>query len=167
LDLVQLRGEVSWKFCCPDEFGFWFTQGLSDDIADARIAVPVGADDIRIVTQGAEWESNDLYSFFWRRQFACGGEGRIFGGFTGASQGLMGADAQAPLNPCWNLRAGFLYVVPLDGEQQGIPDHAEETWNVSVSLVWTPYGGNPCGPNYCRPLFNVADNGTFATQFSQ
>jgi hypothetical protein len=36
--------------------------------------------------------------------------------------------------------------------------------NVGVSLVWTPCPRPACGPNYSRPLFNVADNGSFLTR---
>lgn len=40
-----------------------------------------------------------------------------------------------------------------------------ESWNVGVSVVWTPCGrSSKCGQDYSRPLFNVADNGTFLTR---
>jgi hypothetical protein len=42
----------------------------------------------------------------------------------------------------------------------------DESWNVSLGLVWTPFARpGSCCPNYCRPLFNVANNGTFVTRF--
>jgi hypothetical protein len=66
------------------------------------------------------------------------------------------------LNPCWSLAADFLYVVPSD--DSNLAGFAEETWNVSIGLVWTPCAKAGCGPNYCRPLFDVANNGTFATR---
>jgi hypothetical protein len=162
VDVVQLRGELSWK-CCQDDFGAWVTTGVNNDFADLNIAVDAGGGNIRIDGVNAGWEVNDLYAFFWRRQFACGGEGRVFGGFTGAGQGLVGADAQVPINPCWDLRGGFIYITP-DSETPEAPAFVQETWNVSLSLVWTPFKRPGCGPNYCRPLFNVADNGSFATR---
>jgi hypothetical protein len=154
VDLAQLRAELSWK-CCQDDFGAWVAIGINDGDTDTGIG------------PAAHWEVNDMYALFWRRQFQCGGEGRAFGGFTNNGQGLVGADTFVPLNPCWSLRSSFLYLIPNDSNQDPIPDSIEETWNVSVSLVWTPFARPGCGPNYCRPLFNVADNGSFTTRIVQ
>jgi hypothetical protein len=66
------------------------------------------------------------------------------------------------MNACWSLAADFLYVVP--AEDSNLPGFAEETWNVSVGVVWTPFAKPGC-VTYCRPLFEVANNGTFATRF--
>jgi hypothetical protein len=33
-------------------------------------------------------------------------------------------------------------------------------------LVWTPFAPIGCGPNYARPLFAPADNGTFVTRLT-
>jgi hypothetical protein len=107
---------------------------------------------------------NEIYAFFFRRQFACGGQGRVFGGCTSNSQGLVGGDALLPLNPCWSLRSGFIFAAA-DGNDTNVdPGFGGESWNVSVSLVWTPFGRGGSVPNYCRPLFNVADNGSFLTR---
>jgi hypothetical protein len=104
---------------------------------------------------------NDLYALYYRRQFACGGEGRLFGGFTNNNQGLFGGDARLPINPCWSLQADFIYVVPSD--ERELRGFADESWNVSVGVVWTPFARPGC-PRYCRPLFDVANNGTCVTR---
>ena len=117
-----------------------------------------GGLDIRQRTAG--FEVNDLYAFYYRRQFQCGGEGRLFVGGTNNDQGLVGGDVRVPLNPCWSLQADFLYVVPADDSDFGF---AEETWNVALGVVWTPFAKPGC-PAYCRPLLDVANNGTFATR---
>lgn len=166
IDLAQVRGELSWKFCGPNEVGFWFTTGIADDAGGLRQPVEAGEDTFRMIDTEVEWESNDLYAFFLRRQFACGGEGRVFGGFTGYSQGLMGADFTLPLNPCWSARAGFLYLTPEDNEDAQLPDFVQETWNVSIQLVWTPFKRIDGCANYSRALLNVADNGSFATRYT-
>jgi hypothetical protein len=166
LDLAQLRGEIGWKMDPCNEFGFWFTAGVNDDETSLRLPDFVNQNQIQIVNGSADVEVNNLYAFYYRRQFACGGEGRLYGGFTKGDQGLFGGDALVPLNPCWSLQANFLYIAsshegPLD--DLGFID---ETWNVSVGLVWTPFGRpGACCPPCCRPLFNVANNGTFATRF--
>jgi hypothetical protein len=86
----------------------------------------------------------------------------MFAGLTSNSQGLVGGDAQLPINPNWSVRTNFMYVTP-GGDSNSDPAFTRESWNVSISLVWTPCGRN-CGQNYFRPLFNVADNGTFLTR---
>ena len=162
-DLLQLRGEASWKYCGCHEIGFWFTAGANNDdnlvLRQPEIGSTSGVD---ILTREASIQVNDMFAFFYRRQLACGGEGRVFGGWTAHDQGLIGGDLTLPINCCWSARAGFLYLAPRDSSSG--PDFVQETWNVGISLVWTPCPRQPCVPNYCRPLFNVADNGSFATR---
>jgi hypothetical protein len=112
----------------------------------------------------ADLEVNEIYAFFYRRHFCSGGDGRIFGGVTSDHQGLVGADCYLPINPRWSVQTGFLYVAPGDTNPNISPGFAQESWNVGISLVWTPCARDVCSPNYCRPLFRVADNGSFITR---
>jgi len=163
-DLAQLRGELSWLWCGCNEIGFWFTAGVND-ANNLVVRQPVFADNtVRFVSSPATLAVNDIYAFFFRRQFASGGQGRLFGGFTGQGQGLVGGDATLPLNPHWSLRTNFIYAAPGGNDTTTDPRFARESWNVSISLVWTPCARPACGQNYVRPLFNVADNGTFLTR---
>jgi hypothetical protein len=57
-------------------------------------------------------------------------------------------------------------VTPGSDDSPSDPRFTRESWNVGVSLVWTPFGGCKRGTNYYRPLFNVADNGTFVTRLT-
>jgi hypothetical protein len=163
-DLGQLRGELSWLWCDCNEIGFWFAVGINDS-TNLLVRQPISTSGGAITTEvrHATIGANDLYAFFYRRQFACGGQGRLFAGFTGASQGLLGGDAQLPINPHWSLRSSFTAVT--SGDDSGAENHLDrESWNVGISLVWTPCArAAGCGP-YHRPLFNVADNGTFITR---
>jgi hypothetical protein len=163
-DLLQLRGELSYLWCGRNELGFWFTAGLNDSENLAmRQPVDAGAS-LRVIDTTTTLEVNDIYAFFFRRQFACGGQGRLFGGFTSNSQGLVGGDAMLPLNPCWSLRSSFIFAAADGNDTTVDPGFGGESWNVSISLVWTPFARGGNGPNYCRPLFNVADNGSFLTR---
>ena len=54
------------------------------------------------------------------------------------------------------------YLIPHEGSNSG--GFAEENWNISMGLVYRPGGPRGCG-RYCRPLFDVADNGTFMLDF--
>jgi hypothetical protein len=167
-DLLQLRGELSWLWCGRNELGFWFTAGVNDaeNLLLRQHVVSQQGNVISYDTSPATLAVHDLYAFFFRRQFACGGQGRLFGGFTGEGQGLFGGDAQLPLAPRWSLSASFLYVAPRGEDTPGDPRFARESWNVGISLVWRPFAPLGCGPDYARPLFPVADNGTFVTRLT-
>lgn len=167
-DLVQLRGELSWLWCGRNELGSWFTAGVNDaqGLRVRQHVVSQQGNVISYETLPATLAVHDLYAFFFRRQFACGGQGRLYGGFTGEGQGLFGGDAQLPLHPRWSLRSSFLYVAPRGEDTPGDPRFARESWNLSLSLVWTPFAPIGCGPNYARPLFAPADNGTFVTRLT-
>jgi hypothetical protein len=168
VDLAQLRGELSWRMPCEHEFGFWFSAGLDRTTVPARVVefdVPGEDDSTATAADGTlVIEPMDIYAFFYRKQLACGGEGRIFGGFTDDSRGLLGMNLRLPVNECLDLRTDFLYVVPREESALGF---AEEAWNVSFSFAWRPFARRPCGPNYCRPLFDVANNGSFLTRIAE
>jgi hypothetical protein len=156
VNLVQVRGELSWVFPCTHELGFWFA--ASDRTFGATSVF--GGD---LANEDEIWEPTNLYAFFYRRRFDVldGAEARFFAGFSGESDGLIGADFRLPLGDRWALNTGFTYLVP---EQPAGPNgngFAEEAWNVGISLVWYPGCRTNCEPNYFRPLFDVAGNGTF------
>jgi hypothetical protein len=166
-DLVQLRGELSYLWCERNDIGCWFTVGVNDsENLAVRQPVDTGSG-LRFVNTTGTIAVNDIFAFFFRRQFDCGGQGRLYGGFTGNSQGIFGGDAQFPLNPSWSLRSSFIYASPGSEDSAADPRFARESWNLGISLVWTPCPRSSCGQNYCRPLFNVADNGTFLTRLGQ
>jgi hypothetical protein len=162
-DLAQVRAELSWLWCDCNEFGAWCAVGVNN-ANNLFIREPdANSNTITFRGQQATLEVNDMFAFFFRRKFECGGQGRLFGGFTRNSQGLVGGDAQFPMNPNWSLRTNFIYVAP-GGDSTSDPSYTRESWNVGFSVVWTPCGRSKCGQDYCRPLFNVADNGTFLTR---
>ncbi|MDX1947859.1 MAG: DUF6666 family protein [Pirellulaceae bacterium] len=167
LDIGQLRGEIGWRTDPCNEFGFWFTTGVSDSSTSLRQIVDIGDGLTRIVSRQTTVEANDLYAFYFRRHLQCGGDARLFAGFSGNNQGLFGGDATVPLNPCLSLQASATYVTSSNEGVYENRGYLDETWNVAVGLVWTPFArpGNCC-PNYCRPLFNVANNGSFATRIT-
>jgi hypothetical protein len=161
VDVGQLRGELSYVLPCGHDVGAWFTAGVNDAHSDVNFIAPVTGGPQIVQTEMRRFDVDDLFAFFYRRQFACGGEGRLFGGFTSESEGLIGGDFRFPINPCWAFEADFLYVAPND--TTAVPAYADETWNVSMQVVWTPWSRN-CGKNYDRPLLGVANNGSFVTK---
>lgn len=161
VDLTQVRGEIGWMMPCGNELGFWFAAGGDLTDSDAQVAF-FANDSVAFRESILSVEPVDIYAAYYRRQFSCGGEGRIFGGVTDDNRGLVGGNVRLPLNPCWQFTTDFLYVVASDEADFRFND---ESWNISFNLVWTPCGQGTGGcQNYCRPLFDVANNGSFLTR---
>lgn len=155
-DLTQVRGELSWAYHDIHDVGVWFTQGTKNTTVNSRLSPTVNVSET--------WEATDMYAFFYRRELGecCQGYGRIFGGFTGQSDGLVGADCVLPLLDSCSLEAGFTYLIPKQSTGTSFDSgNVQESWNVSIALVWYP--GKTWGAynDYSRPLLRVADNGNF------
>ena len=150
--LVQVRGELSWMYPCDHEIGFWFASGTQTDPFSATFGTSVIS---------GESQSTDLYAFFYRRRFdECGtSEGRVFAGFSGESDGLIGADLIMRLTDAWALTTEYTYLIP--EQSSSSVARVEESWNLAIGLVWYPSCNSARKNNYYRPLFNVAGNGTF------
>jgi Family of unknown function (DUF6666) len=154
--MTQLRGEASWVFPCLHEIGFWFTSSTGSDTQLSTFSNGTAA-----VTE--TFEATNLYAFFYRHHFDAieGAQARLYAGWTGDSDGLVGADLNLPLSPDWALQGGFAYLVPEQATGTVGRGHAEESWNIAMNLVWYPGARSAYGNDYYRPLFNVADNGSF------
>jgi len=158
-NLTQIRGELSWVYPACHELGFWFTaRGRSDTVTTTTLS------NNQLVQGTATYEPYDLFAFFYRRRFENlgGGAARLYAGFTGNSDGLIGADIKMPLTENWALQSGFTYVIP--DESNSRIAYFEEAWNVGITLVWYPGQRKSVGNDYFRPLFDVADNGSFITR---
>lgn len=160
VDLAQLRGELSYVLPCGHDIGAWFTVGVNDAHSDLNMVVPVTGGPVIVDSVHRNFDVQDVFAFFYRRQFVCGGEGRAFGGFTSDGAGLFGGDFRFPINSCWAFEADFMYVT---ATSESIEGFADESWNVSMQVVWTPWSRS-CGKNYNRPLLGVANNGLFLTK---
>lgn len=155
-DVTQLRGEASWVFPCTHELGFWFTASLSEDTTLSQFS---GTTPSATET----FEATDLYAFFYRRRLdgIDGGNARLYAGFTGESDGLIGADMQLPIACDLAVEAGFAYLIPEEGRGTTGRGHEHESWNIAIGVVWYPGSRTAYGADYSSPLFNVADNGSF------
>lgn len=156
LSLTQVRGELSWVLPEWHELGVTFTAATkTNDVGSATLVNGLS------VVAVEEYEATDMMAFFYRARFEGigNGYGRVFAGFTGNSGGLVGADFNLPLTENWALKTGFTYLIPQDGNNRVA--YANEAWNVGATLVWYPGSRKAVGNDYFRPLFDVADNGTF------
>ncbi len=150
-DIVQLRGEVSWVYPCRHELGFWFNAGTNRDTVPT-VTLTDGV-------QNEVFQATDIYAFFYRHRFnECGANGRVFAGFSGESDALIGANFRLPLSDRAALDAGFSYLLP--EEATGAGGNIGESWNIGLSLVWYPGRRTAYGHDHTRPLFGVADNGS-------
>ena len=165
INVAQLRGELSWKMPCEHEWGFWFAAGIDRSTITARqvdFPLPGEDEDTVVISDGSfVVQPLDMYAFFYRKQLACGGECRAFGGWADDSRGLLGGNIRLPVSECLAFTTDFLYILPAESSPTGF---VEEAWNVSFNFVWTPCFWRRSGPNYCRPLFDVANNGSFIVQ---
>lgn len=150
-DLTQIRGEISWVTACHT-FGFRYMGGLNDDDSTTNVVDNAGA----AIQGNVSFEPLDQYRIFYRRSIAASGNWSGFLGGTDEGDFLLGGNMNLPLRSRLVLSTGFAYLAG-DG---GMDQHRDEAWNISLGLIYRPGGPRGCGP-YCRPLFDVADNGSF------
>lgn len=158
-DLTVLRGELSWVFFDIHDFGFWFSANTRETTVASAFDPNSGLNNTP-----QTWQATDLYSFFYRRRLGCrrDGEARIYAGWSGNSDGLIGTDARFPISNSLAIEGGFAYLIPNEGNGTGLQaGHVQESWNVGISLVWYPGRRLGYWDEYSRPLFRVADNSTF------
>ncbi len=153
-DLLQLRGELSFVFDACHDLGFRFTdsQKTKSVIADLD-AGPITAN----------LSTLDTYRFFYRLRYGpnARGSGELYAGWSEDSDGLLGCHLNTPLHGQCGLSTGFDYVIPRDGIASAF---ANEGWNLSIALTWTPGRLFGTRRDYYRPLFEVADNGSMFTR---
>ncbi|WP_145296857.1 DUF6666 family protein [Crateriforma conspicua] len=154
-DLLQIRGEVSWRTGRCHDFGVRYTAALNSNISDTTVL----DDDGQFVTDYVQFEAIDQYRLFYRRILSGGGDAMGFLGGTDEGNFLMGSHLNLPLREKLMLATSTTYVVGEGASNQ----HRNEHWNLSIALVYRPGGPNGCG-RYCRPLFDVADNGSFLVE---
>ncbi len=148
-DLAQIRSETSWRFPTGGELGYWGSYGVSSDR-----------------TLGPQLDPTDLFAFFYRRHFQRGGDGRVWGGFSGHGDGVFGADIRVPIGHGWALENSINYLAPR--QSPGELGQQRESWGVNIQLVW--YLGQPADcalKSPYRPLFSVANNATFMADFAR
>ncbi|MDO4585891.1 MAG: hypothetical protein Q4C95_01190 [Planctomycetia bacterium] len=156
--LGQARLEISRRFNGTTDIGFRGAFRVHDELVNLwRVNSETYIKDKAQVTS--------YYTGFIRKYFEAGGEGMLFGGVTEWSEGLVGGQIEIPINDHMTLKNSFTYVFAND---RNVNDLDEQTWNVSAGI--TIYlGGNSRKSmrNPLRPMFDVADNGTFLQNFQR
>ena len=148
-DLLQIRSETAFVLSDLREIGYWGAYGVSRDTV-----ANIGQIDGRLL------DPTDLFAVFYRRHFSAGGQGRIWAGLSGDGDAVFGLDGTVPLGTSWALDNNFTYLIPKHGS--GTDGQREESWSVSIHLVWYP--GREARKVFNdphHPLFYVADNSWF------
>lgn len=158
--LGQIRVEFSRKVGERNDIGYRGAFHVSNNIANLwRYVGEFGPVDIP-----AKVRTTSYYTGFIRHYFDMGGEGTLYGGVNDLNEPLFGGQIEVPIGNYVTLKNSFNYVFTKDGP--GVLDHDSKTknqnWNLSISLV-VYFGGNSRENmrNPLRPLFDVADNGSF------
>ncbi|MEC9093890.1 MAG: DUF6666 family protein [Planctomycetota bacterium] len=156
---AQLRSEMSLVGGFGNQLGFRVTANLDDDTED----VQAGLDAIGF-TAISNFEPVDNYRIFYRHAWdqERGGHAEMMAGFTEDGDGIFGADFLIPVAERWALNSSFTCLMPSDSSSA--TSQIDESWNVGMGLTWYPKGLTTWSKLYHRPLFNVADNGTFMFQ---
>ncbi len=149
MNLMQIRSEISYLWR-NYELGVWIAAHTKSDTQ----TLPAYLGNTQTT-----WQANNQYNLFFRERFANGGTGRMWVGLTDYGGVLFGSDATAPLSERWAIQGSYNYLLP-NGDSS-VNKNVQESWNLSLSLVWYPgyKVPNACFNPY-RPLFTVADNGT-------
>ncbi len=144
--LGQIRSELSWVNNQCHEIGFWSALSVQNDTIDMESSIQLDA--------------TDVYAFFYRHHFESAAVARAYGGWTDNHEGLLGIDFRIPLSSQLAIDATATYLVPDEGTRNF--GHLEESWNVGLRLIWYPrFCAQSDCRNLSRPLFNVANNGSF------
>lgn len=151
----QVRGLFSWVYEGGNEFGVQYQIAVENDTSFSLVnGIPVLED----------WKPIDVYSLFYRHTFdeCSGANARILGGFTADSAAFVGSDFWVPICENWAINGGFSYLMPEDN--QIVAGNVNESWNVGWGLTWYPGGLSSYRGKYHRPMFDVANNGSFFVQ---
>lgn len=156
-DFSQVRGQLSYTNQFRHEWGFEFAAHTNEEMIGDRL-----------------YQAGEQYRLFFRRQGRSGGEFKGFIGSSSDNHVMLGGELFAPLDHRWSIQTGFTYFIPTD-DGDGLVNTGlstpstspgasatEEAWNLGINLVWH-YGarGKQWYRTPWRPMFNVADNGSF------
>lgn len=145
IDYRQIRTELSIATSEVWDFGFWGAFGGNTQYG----------------TTAAPLETLDIYTLFVRKYFDNGGEGRLWGGSTNKSDGLLGLEITAPLSNALALQNEFTFMIP-GNPTSALTTQQREGWSVAMNLVW--YIGRSAACRQAdpfRPLLPLAGNNYF------
>lgn len=102
----------------------------------------------------------NYYTLFARKHFGAGGEAEGQFGMTDNGDVILSAKAEFPVTDRFSMNGGCSMMIPKEGH--GRNGWKRESWEISVGAIFY-FRGGAClkVANPCRPMFDVAGNGTF------
>lgn len=151
--LEQLRMELSYRTMGQYEYGFLGGFGLNkarNEWIDTHFV-----DDARAPYLAA----GCYYTFFVRKNFLSGGIGLLNLGMSEYGDTIFGGKFELPINDRLEMNTAFTMMIPGEGNAHG--GREKESWSLGIEFIYRFRGGALCKQhNPCRPMFDVADNGT-------
>lgn len=158
IKVQQLRCELSARTFSNLEYGFQGGFGMktsSNSYLNARENFYHNT-----LYQTFSFYCDDYYLMFGRKHFDNGGVAEARVGATAHGNVIISASAEFPINDRFSLNGGLTGMIPKESRREG--GGRKETWDVSVGMIFYFRGGactKTCNP--CRPMFDVASNGSF------
>ncbi|MDR2642525.1 MAG: hypothetical protein LBC74_07005 [Planctomycetaceae bacterium] len=164
INLTQIRFELSVRTFSNLEYGFIGGFGLESD-SNAKIDIRENYLRYRSQANGYQYKikSQQYYTLFARKYFATGNLGEFRIGATEHGNVFLAANGEFPVNDRVALNGSFTTMIP-----NGSNGWNRETWDLSIGLVIYFRGGamtKICNEN--RPMFDVAQNGSFLTRITR
>lgn len=157
-DLVQLRGELSYMFEPCHELGFRFTSGMQSSSSGGFILNDAGA----LASTSGVFSAVDQYRFFTRHVLnqRTNSYLEISAGWSDEKHGIISALFETAITSQVSCQSSFAMGLPGDAVSEA--NHQQEFWQMGLMLVWTPSTPALSGlQDYYRPLFEIADPGSF------
>lgn len=151
IDVMQLRGDLSWVYPSGNAIGYRFAESVQDDETNGIVN--------GLAFTGLVSDLFDTHRFYYRHSSPWGGFSDVYAGFSDEKHFIMGLDVDVALSECVALQSGFNYLLPDEDTRALIAQGQSEAWNVYVGFVWRPQG-RQWYRSYDRPILPVADNGT-------
>lgn len=155
-DLVQVRADIGWVYPAGHTLGFRYATGVQDDTTDGAFNGQVFDNFFQT--------TDDNYRIYYRHVAPWGGWGEGFIGWAESDQTVIGLDIDLPVTNTIAFQSGFTAyldddgIVPADSNFQG--GLLNEGYNLYAGISIRPSGRSRY-KSYDRPLFQVADNGSF------
>ena len=155
-DLVQIRGDIGWVYPAGHTLGFRYATGVQDDTTDGAFNGQVFDNFFQT--------TDDNYRIYYRHVAPWGGWAEGFIGWAESDQTVIGLDVNLPVSDKVAFQSGFTAYLDDDGV---VPENSNfqggllnEGYNLYAGISIQPRGRRRY-KSYDRPLFQVADNGSF------
>ena len=157
ITLQQIRVEAALRTFSNLEYGFQGAFGMTKERSNW---ISWRAGDFPPFDGESYYRAQNCFLFFGRKHFCNGGLVELRLGATEDGDIIAGGLGEFPINDRLSINGGFSLLCPKEGNSVG--GRRREAWEVSVGMIFYFRGGacsKPCNP--CRPMFDVAGNGSF------